>query len=331
MGEAIHAIVINRVEKKISSELKEITPDDLPEGDVTVKVAYSTLNYKDGLAVTGTAPIARSYPMIGGIDLAGTVESSSSPAYQPGDKVLITGWELSMTHGGGYSQKQRVKSEWLTRVPEAFSLKQAMAVGTAGYTAMLCILDLERMGVTPGEKEVIVTGAAGGVGSVAVAVLSKLGYTVAASTGRTELRDYLTDLGASTIVERAELAEPSGRPLDAERWAGGVDSVGGQTLASVLRGTCYGGAVAACGLAGGADLPTSVLPFILRNVSLIGVDSVVCPNPKRQTAWDRLAQDLPLEKLDAMTVVEPMSKVLELAPQILRGQVRGRVVIDVNA
>ena len=331
MGEAIHAIVINRVEKKISSELKEITLDDLPAGDVTVNVAYSTLNYKDGLAVSGTAPIARTYPMIGGIDLAGTVESSSSPAYQPGDKVLITGWELSMTHGGGYAQKQRVKSEWLTRVPDAFSLKHAMAVGTAGYTAMLCILDLERMGVTPGEKEVIVTGAAGGVGSVAVAVLSQLGYKVAASTGRPELSDYLTGLGASTIVERAELAEPSGRPLDAERWAGGVDSVGGQTLASVLRGTSYGGAVAACGLAGGADLPTSVLPFILRNVSLIGVDSVMCPNPKRQTAWDRLAQDLPLEKLDAMTVVEPMSKVLELAPQILRGQVRGRVVIDVNA
>ncbi len=331
MGESIHAIVINRVEKKISSELKEITLDDLPAGDVTVNVAYSTLNYKDGLAVTGTAPIARTYPMIGGIDLAGTVESSSSPAYQPGDKVLITGWELSMSHGGGYAQKQRVKSEWPTRVPDAFSLKQAMAVGTAGYTAMLCILDLERMGVAPGEKEVIVTGAAGGVGSVAVAVLSKLGYTVAASTGRPELSDYLTGLGASTIVERAELAEPSGRPLDAERWAGGVDSVGGQTLASVLRGTCYGGAVAACGLAGGADLPTSVLPFILRNVSLIGVDSVMCPNPKRQTAWDRLAQDLPLDKLDAMTVVEPMSKVLELAPQILRGQVRGRVVIDVNA
>ncbi len=331
MSETIKTIMIDRVEKKISSSLKEITVDDLPEGDVTVNVAYSTLNYKDGLAVSGTAPIARTYPMIGGIDLAGTVESSSSPDYKPGDNVLITGWELGMTHGGGYAQKQRVKSEWLTRVPDAFSLKQAMAVGTAGYTAMLCILDLERMGVTPGDKEVIVTGAAGGVGSVAVAVLAKLGYQVAASTGRSELSDYLTGLGASTIVERAELATPSGRPLDAERWAGGVDSVGGETLASVLRGTCYGGAVAACGLAGGTGLPTSVLPFILRNVSLIGVDSVVCPNPKRQTSWDRLAQDLPLEKLDAMTVVEPMSKVLELAPQILKGQVRGRVVIDVNA
>ena len=331
MSESIKAIVIDRVEKKISSSLKEITIDDLPEGDVTVDVAYSTLNYKDGLAVSGAAPIARTYPMIGGIDLAGTVESSDSADYKPGDKVLITGWELSMTHGGGYAQKQRVKSEWLTRVPEPFSLKQAMAVGTAGYTAMLCIQDLERMGVTPGDKEVIVTGAAGGVGSVAVAVLAKLGYKVAASTGRTELSDYLTGLGASTIVERAELSEPSGRPLDAERWAGAVDSVGGETLASALRGTCYGGAVTACGLAGGADLPTSVLPFILRNVSLIGVDSVVCPNPKRQTAWDRLAQDLPIEKLDAMTVVEPMSKVLDLAPQILQGQVRGRVVIDVNA
>ena len=241
MSETIKAILIDRVEKEISASLKEITVDDLPEGDVTVNVAYSTLNYKDGLAVSGTAPIARTYPMIGGIDLVGTVESSSFRDYKPGDNVLITGWELSMTHGGGYTQKQRVKSEWLTRVPEAFSLKQAMAVGTAGYTAMLCIMDLERMGVTPGDKEVIVTGAAGGVGSVAVAVLANLGYRVAASTGRSELGDYLKGLGASRIVERAELATASGRPLDAERWAGGVDSVGGETLASVLRGTCYGG------------------------------------------------------------------------------------------
>jgi putative YhdH/YhfP family quinone oxidoreductase len=289
------------------------------------------VNYKDGLAITGKAKIARRLPMVYGIDLAGTVEESASSAYKAGDQVLVNGWGLSESHWGGYSQKARVKSDWLVPIPASFSLKQTMAVGTAGYTAMLCVMGLEHAGVKPSDYEVIVTGAAGGVGSVAIAILAKLGYKVAASTGRPELKDYLTSLGASTIVERAALATPSGRPLDSERWAGGVDSVGGETLASVLRGVRYGGAVAACGLAGGANLPTSVMPFILRGVSLIGVDSVMCPKAKRLEAWRRLAQDLPLDKLDAMTTVEPMSKLPELASAILEGKVRGRVVIDVNA
>jgi putative YhdH/YhfP family quinone oxidoreductase len=331
MSETFKAIVTEEVDGKSRTSLKEITTSDLPAGDVTVRVAYSTLNYKDGLAVTGKAKIARQLPMICGIDLAGTVEESSSSHYKPGDSVLITGYGLSETHGGGYSQKQRVKSEWLVPVPREFTLKQAMAIGTAGFTSMLCVMGIERMGVKPGEHEVVVTGAAGGVGSVAVAILAKLGYKVAASTGRLELRDYLISLGATSVVERATLEKPSGRPLDSERWAGGVDTVGGEVLASVLRGIRYGGAVAACGLAGSANLPTSVYPFILRGVNLLGIDSVMCPMPKRLEAWRRLVQDLPLDKLDAMTVVEPMSRVPVLAEEILKGQVRGRMVVDVNA
>ncbi|MEW6296262.1 MAG: MDR family oxidoreductase [Thermodesulfobacteriota bacterium] len=331
MSETFKAIVAEEVDGKVRASLKDLTANDLPPGDVTVRVAYSTLNYKDGLAVTGRAKIARRFPMVCGIDLAGTVEESQNPEYKPGDRVLITGWGLSETHWGGYSQKQRVKAEWLIPVPEPLSLKQAMAIGTAGFTSMLCVMALEHLGVAPGAQPVIVTGAAGGVGGVAVALLARLGYAVAASTGRPELRDYLTSLGATDIVERATLAQPSGRPLDPERWAGGVDTVGGEVLASVLRGTRYGGAVAACGLAGGATLPTTVYPFILRGVSLLGIDSVMCPKPKRVTAWQRLVRDLPLDKLDTMTVVEPMTKVPVLAEEILKGRVRGRVVIDVNA
>ena len=331
MSDAFNAFIAEEVDGKVQASLKQLQTSDLPEGDVTIDVAYSTVNYKDGLAITGKAKIARRLPMVCGIDLAGTVEESTSSAYKPGDQVLVNGWGLSESHWGGYSQKARVKSDWLVPVPASFSLKQAMAIGTAGYTAMLCVMGIEHAGVQPSEHEVIVTGAAGGVGSVAIALLSKLGYKVAASTGRPELKDYLTSLGASTIVERAALATPSGRPLDSEKWAGGVDSVGGETLASVLRQTRYGGAVAACGLAGGANLPTSVMPFILRGVSLVGIDSVMCPKAKRLEAWRRLAQDLPIEKLDAMTTVEPMAKLPELASAILAGQVRGRVVIDVNA
>lgn len=331
MSDTFNAFVAEESGGKVRASLKKLKTADLPEGDVTIRVAYSTVNYKDGLAITGKAKIARRLPMVCGIDLAGTVEESASSAYQPGDQVLINGWGLSESHWGGYSQKARMKSDWLVPVPSPFSLKQAMAIGTAGYTAMLCIMGIEYAGVKPSEHEVIVTGAAGGVGSVAIAILAKLGYKVAASTGRPELKAYLTELGASTMVERAALATPSGRPLDSERWAGGVDSVGGETLASVLRQTRYGGAVAACGLAGGANLPTSVMPFILRGVSLIGIDSVMCPKAKRLEAWRRLAHDLPLDKLDAMTTVEPMSKLPDLAPAILAGQVRGRVVIDVNA
>ncbi|MGE0826656.1 MAG: MDR family oxidoreductase [Candidatus Binatia bacterium] len=331
MSETIKAIVAEEVDKKVHTSLKDVAVSDLPAGDVTVRVAYSTLNYKDGLAVTGTAKIARRFPMVCGIDLAGTVEESSVPDYKSGDGVVLTGWGLSESHWGGYAQKQRVKSEWLVLLPREFSLKQAMAIGTAGFTAMLGVLALERSGVAPGEHEVLVTGAAGGVGSVAVALLARLGYKVAASTGRPGLADYLKSLGAKSIIERTALEKPSGRPLDTERWAGGIDSVGGETLASVLRGTRYGGTVAACGLAGGGNLPTSVYPFILRGVNLLGIESVMCPKLQRLEAWRRLARDLPIEQLETMTVVEPMSKVPQLAQAILKGQVRGRVVIDVNA
>jgi acrylyl-CoA reductase (NADPH) len=312
------------------ASLVELTDADLGEGDVTVAVAYSSLNYKDGLAVTGKGKIMRSHPMTAGIDLAGVVEASDSPDWKPGDEVLVTGWGLSETHSGGFTQRQRVQSGWLTRKPAGLTLQQTMAVGTAGLTAMLCVLAIEGVGVVPGDGEVVVTGAGGGVGSVAVAVLAKLGHAVAASTGRAETHDYLRSLGAATIVEREELAT-AGRPLDKERWLGGVDTVGSQTLATVLAQTRYRGAVAACGLAGGNDLPTTVLPFILRNVALLGVDSVMCPAPIRDEAWARLGTDLPTDLLDSMTTVRPMSDVPALAEQILAGQTRGRVVIDTSA
>lgn len=310
--------------------LRQLSDDDLPDGDVIVDVAWSSLNYKDGLAVTGRGKLMRSHPMVAGIDLAGVVAASDSPDWNAGDEVLVTGWGLSESHPGGFTQRQRVRSQWLTAKPAGLTLQQTMAVGTAGLTAMLCVLALEHAGVVPGDGDVVVTGAGGGVGSVAVAVLAKLGHTVAASTGRAETHDYLRSLGASTIVDRAELAT-AGRPLDKERWLGGVDTVGSQTLATVLAQTRYRGAVAACGLAGGSDLPTTVLPFILRNVALLGVDSVSCPSPVRAEAWGRLATDLPADLLDAMTTVEPLSKVPELAERILAGQTQGRVVIDTSA
>jgi putative YhdH/YhfP family quinone oxidoreductase len=268
--------------------------------------------------------------MVGGIDLAGTVAESKNPAFKPGDKVLVNGYGLSEAHWGGYAQKQRVKAEWLVRQPSAFSAKQAMAIGTAGYTAMLCVLALEDYGIKPDGREVLVTGSAGGVGSVAIALLAKLGHKVVASTGRPETHDYLKGLGAAECIDRATLAE-KGAPLAKERFAAAVDSVGSQTLASALTQVAYGGAVAACGLAAGADLPATVLPFILRNVALLGVDSVQAPMAKRQRAWDRLAKDLDVKKLDAMTEVVPLAKAIELAPKILAGQVKGRVVVDVNA
>lgn len=312
------------------ARLVELTDADLGDGDVTVAVAYSSLNYKDGLAVTGKGRIMRSHPMVAGIDLAGVVETSDSPDWKPGDEVLVTGWGLSESHSGGYTQRQRVRSEWLTRKPDGLTLRQTMAVGTAGLTAMLCILAIEGAGVAPGDGEVVVTGAGGGVGSVAVAVLAKLGHVVTASTGRAETHDYLRTLGAASIIDRSELAT-AGRPLDKERWAGGVDTVGSHTLATVLAQTRYRGAVAACGLAGGNDLPTTVLPFILRNVSLLGVDSVSCPTPVRDQAWARLGTDLSTDLLDSMTTIRPMSEVPVLAEQILAGQTRGRVVIDTSA
>ncbi|HUZ11144.1 MAG TPA: MDR family oxidoreductase [Acidimicrobiales bacterium] len=308
--------------------LQQLTDADLPDGDVTVSVSHSSLNYKDGLAVTGRGKIARTFPMVCGIDLAGTVEASESPRYQVGDEVVLTGWGLSETHPGGFTRRQRVRSEWLIARPASLSLQQTMAIGTAGLTAMLCVLALEHNGLdNEVDGEVLVTGAGGGVGSVAVALLSGLGYRVAASTGRPEVHDYLRSLGAGSIVDRQDLAT-AGRPLDKERWASAIDSVGSQTLATVLAQTRYRGAVAACGLAGGNDLPTTVLPFILRNVSLLGVDSVSCPMAKREEAWDRLGRDLPLSVLDAITTVEPLARVPELAEEILAGRTRGRVVID---
>lgn len=305
----------------------DLTDSDLPDGDVTVAVRYSSLNYKDGLAVSGKGKIARSLPMTCGIDLAGTVEHSDNPAWKAGDEVVVTGWGLSESHPGGFTTKQRVPAKFLTAKPDSLSLEQTMAIGTAGFTAMLCVLALEGAGLTPGDGDVVVTGAAGGVGSVAVAVLAKLGYSVVASTGRESTHDYLRSLGASSIIDRATLAT-AGRPLDRETWAGGVDTVGSQTLATVLAQTRYRGAVAACGLAGGNDLPTTVLPFILRNVALLGVDSVMCPPEPRAAAWARLGTDLPLDLLDAMTSVSPLSTVPALAEEILAGQTRGRVVVD---
>ena len=324
---AFSAIVVN---EPGPAALQELTDDQLPDGDVTVAVRYSSLNYKDGLAVTGKGKIIRSFPMVCGIDLAGTVESSDSPSFRPGDDVVVTGWGLSETAPGGYTQRQRLKSDWLVKRPDALTLEQTMAIGTAGLTAMLCIIALEKNGLSPAAGgEVLVTGAGGGVGSVAVAVLAKLGYTVAASTGRQETHEFLRGLGATTIIDREELAT-AGRPFDKERWAGAVDTVGSQTLATVLAQTRYGGSVAACGLVGGNDLPTTVLPFILRGVSLLGIDSVMCPTERRVEAWGRLARDLPTAQLEEMTTVEPMTRVFELAEEILAGRTRGRVVIDTS-
>lgn len=330
MTETFNAIVAEQVDGKSKASLKQLSLADLPDHDVLVDVEYSTLNYKDGLAVSGAGRICRSFPMVCGIDLAGTVAQSGSARFQPGDKVLVNGYGLSESHWGGYSQKARVKSDWLVKLPDAFTTQQAMAIGTAGYTAMLCVLALEHNHVAPGTGEVVVTGAAGGVGSVAIAILAKLGHSVIASTGRPETHDYLGELGAGGFIDRAELADEP-KPFGKERWVGAVDSVGSKTLANVISQTAYGGCVAACGLAGGMDLPTSVLPFILRGVTLAGIDSVMAPMEMRVEAWERLATDLDPAKLAAMTTVEPMSKLPELAGAILKGQTRGRVVIDVNA
>lgn len=303
---------------------------DLPDLDVLVEVAYSGLNYKDGLALSGNRnKVARKLPMVGGIDLAGTVVESRSPLWKAGDKVVLNGFGLSESQWGGYTRFQRVKAEWLLRLPAAFSFEQAMAIGTAGYTAALCVDALVNAGVKPGDGEVLVTGAAGGVGSVAIALLSKAGFNVTASTGRPETHDYLRGLGASQFVDRASLQE-KGAPLQKERWAAAVDSVGSSTLVNVLSQVRYGGVVAACGLAGGVDLNATVLPHILRGVSLLGVDSVMAPMAKRELAWTRLARDLDPAKLADMTSVEPMSNLPELAEAILAGKTRGRVVIDVK-
>jgi acrylyl-CoA reductase (NADPH) len=322
-------ILIEKDENNYSATLKDINDSLLPEGDVTVGVAYSSLNYKDSLAITGKSPVVRRFPMIPGVDLAGTVEASSNPDYQVGDSVLLNGWGVGETHWGGLAQKARIKGEWLVPLPSAFSLEQAMAIGTAGYTAMLCVLALERHGVTPGKGDIVVTGAAGGVGSVAVAVLSKLGYRVAAVSGRMEEANYLKGLGAAEVLGRAEFAIP-GKPLGKERWAGAVDVVGSHVLANVCATTKYGGIVTACGLAGGMDFTATVAPFILRGVTLAGIDSVMCPRPARLEAWARLARDLDIAKLDAITHGIGLSEAIAAAPSLLAGQVRGRVVVDVQ-
>lgn len=322
------ALLISKTDNGQSVDWTELGDDDLMEGDVTLRVTHSTLNYKDGLAVTGAAPIVRHYPMIPGIDLAGEVESSSSPEYKAGDKVLVNGWGLGETHYGGYAGKARVKSDWLVPVPEAFSCADAMAIGTAGYTAMLCVLALEAHDVTPDKGPVIVTGASGGVGSVAVAVLAKLGYEVHASTGRAAEAEYLKGLGAAEIIDREELSGKA-RPLGRERWAGGVDAVGSTTLANVISQTKYYGCVACCGLAQGPDLPASVMPFILRGVTLQGCESVMAPKEKRLECWQRLAQDLDTAHLASMTETHSLDDVTRLAPEIVAGKVRGRVVFEV--
>ena len=332
MSNPFKALLAAESDGGVQVDFAELSEDDLPKGDVLVKVGYSTLNYKDGLALNGNkARIMRKLPMVPGIDLAGTVESSESPDYKPGDHVVVNGWGLSETEWGGYTQKARLNSDWLVPLPDAFSEQQAMAIGTAGFTAMLAVMALEHMDVRPGRGEVLVTGAAGGVGSVAVAVLAKLGYDVAASTGRAETHEYLRGLGAKSIVGREELEAESKRPMDSARWVGAVDTVGGKILAAVLRATDSFGAVAACGNAGGFDLQTTVLPFILRGISLMGINSVYCPVERRREAWRRLAADLPIAKLDDMTEVISFADLPARSNDILKGQVRGRIVVDVNA
>ncbi|MBD0413453.1 acrylyl-CoA reductase (NADPH) [Oryzicola mucosus] len=330
MSETFRALMIVDNEGKPKAEFRDLTVAELPDHDVLVEVAFSTLNYKDGLAVSGKGRIARRLPMVAGIDIAGTVVESRSDEWKAGDKVVLNGWGLSETEWGGYSRFQRVKPEWLIRLPDAFSFQDAMAIGTAGYTAALCVNALEAWGaIQPGGKEVLVTGAAGGVGSTAISLLSTKGYTVTASTGRPETHEYLGGLGATNFIDRATLSEKGG-PLQKERWAGAVDSVGSTTLANVLSQTVYGGAVAACGLAGGADLPGTVLPHILRSVALLGVDSVMAPRAKREAAWKTLAEHLDKTHLESMTTVAGMSDLPKLANDILAGQIRGRVVIDIS-
>ncbi len=322
-------ILIEKDDAGYRATCREIDDAVLGEGDVTVRVDWSTLNYKDGLAITGKGPVVRRFPMVPGIDMAGTVEASTHPDYQAGDAVILNGWGVGEVHPGGLAQRIRLKGDWLVPLPSAFSARQAMAIGTAGYTAMLCVLALERHGVQPQHGEILVTGANGGVGSVAVAILARLGYTVVASTGRPQESDYLKQLGAAEIVDRAQFSEP-GRPLGKERWAGAVDTVGSHTLANVCATTRYRGVVTACGLAQGMDLPASVAPFILRGVTLAGIDSVMCPRADRLVAWQRLARDLDVALLDLMVTEIGLGDVIETATALLEGRVRGRVVVDVN-
>ena len=326
-----NALVLNKIEdEKASGKVEAIETSNLPDGDVLINIDYSTINYKDALAITSSSPIIKNYPMVPGIDFAGTVEETSNNNFKTGDKVILNGYGVGEKHWGGMSQKARVNGNWLVKLPENFTTKQAMAIGTAGYTAMLCVLALEKNGVTPDKGEILVTGATGGVGSVAISLLSKLGYQVSASSGRAEYTEYLKSLGASNIIDRSKLSE-KGRPLGKENWAGAIDSVGSYTLANICASMKYGGTVAACGLAQGFDLPATVMPFILRSVTLAGVDSVYCPIEERIVAWERLAKDLNLENLDSMISTISLSEVVSSAHNMLSGKTYGRIIVDVNA
>ena len=330
MSDKFRAIMVSRDEdKKQSVDMVELGVADLMDGDVTVRVEATTVNYKDGLAITGKMPVIRHWPMIPGIDLAGTVSESQSGEFSPGDKVLLNGFGVGEVHWGGYAGMARLSADWLIKLPETISPRHAMGVGTAGYTAMLCVMALERHGISPKDGPIIVTGANGGVGSVAIAILSKLGYQVIASTGRVSEEKFLKQLGASEIIDRIELSDP-GRPLGKERWAGGIDAVGSHTLANLLAQTKYGGAVAACGLAQGPDLPATVMPFILRNVALLGVDSVMASKQLRQRAWSRIETDLDMAKLDAITTIIGFDDIIDAATDIVEGKIKGRVVVDMT-
>lgn len=329
---AFNALIVDKDDAGVVTQaIEAIDESRLPDGDVTVAVEYSTVNYKDGLCLNGLGGLVRNYPHVPGIDFAGVVESSDDDRYQPGDRVVLTGWRVGEVWWGGYAQKARVKADWLVPLPEGLSSRQAMAVGTAGFTAMIAVMALEQHGLTPDHGEVLVTGAAGGVGSVATAILAHLGYRVAAVTGRPETADYLKDLGADSIVSREELNEPTRRPLESERWAGCIDAVGGVMLARVLGQLKYGGSVAAVGLAGGNKLETTVIPFLLRAVNLLGIDSVTRPYQNRLEAWKRIETDLPMDKLEAMVHPVGLGDLVGLGKAILKGGVRGRVVVDVNA
>jgi acrylyl-CoA reductase (NADPH) len=324
------AILIEKDDAGYRAGLKDLEDSDLPAGEVSVRIGYSTINYKDGLAITGKSPVVRKFPLVAGIDFAGVVETSVDSRFQPGDAVLLNGWGVGESHGGGLAQRARVKADWLVPLPEGLSPRQAMAIGTAGYTAMLCVLALEHHGLQPESGDVLVTGASGGVGTIAIALLSRLGHRVIASTGRLQEADFLRSLGAAEVIAREELSVP-GKPLAKERWAGVVDSVGSHTLANACAGTRYGGAVAACGLAQGMEFPGSVAPFILRGVTLYGIDSVMAPYARRVAAWSRLAADLDLDKLDSLTTEVPLAGAIGAGHDILAGRIRGRVVVDVNA
>ena len=325
------ALVLHEADGKVGAKIERLPETALPDGDVIVDVEYSTLNYKDGLILKGLGRLVRKYPHVPGVDFAGRVAVSTSPDYKPGEAVLLTGWRVGEVQWGGFAEKARVKASQLVRLPQGLTTKRAMGVGTAGFAAMLAVMALEEHGLEPDAGDVLVTGAAGGVGSIATAVLAKLGHTVTASTGRAETHDYLKGLGAQGIIDRASLAQAPTRPLDSERWAGAVDAVGSTTLATVLTQLKYNASVAACGLAGGNDLPTTVIPFLLRGVNLLGIDSVMCPKPRREAAWARIVRDLPMDKLDAMTTVVPLAGLPDVAEKILKGATRGRVVVDVRA